>query len=182
MKLPKDAKKVFDGVIFDVYQWEQQMYDGSTETFEMLKRADTTLIIPTANDKIYIVEEEQPHKGPFTGLLGGRVEEGEDPLTGAKRELLEEGGFISDDWELYTSYMPYTKLDWTISVYIARNCQKITEQKLDPGEKIAIKEVSFDDFVTLVTTSTFIETQFANEILRMRLHPPELDSFKATLF
>lgn len=182
MKLPKEAKKVFDGIIFDVYQWEQQMFDGSTERFEMLKRADTTLIIPTHEDKIYIVEEEQPHKGPFSGLLGGRVEEGEDPLTGAKRELLEEGGFISDDWELYRSYMPYTKLDWTIYLYIAKNCKKVAEQKLDPGEKITIKEVTFDEFISMTTNTTFIETQFANEILHMLLHPQELDSFKAKLF
>ena len=33
MKLPEQAKKVFDGEIFDVYQWDQEMYDGSTETF-----------------------------------------------------------------------------------------------------------------------------------------------------
>lgn len=37
MKLPPQAKKVFTGQIFDVYQWEQEMYDGSFETFEMLK-------------------------------------------------------------------------------------------------------------------------------------------------
>ena len=37
MKVPKQAKRVFKGVIFDVYQWEQEMFDGTKEIFEKLK-------------------------------------------------------------------------------------------------------------------------------------------------
>ncbi len=40
MKIPPNAKRVFKGIIFDVYQWQQKMFDGSKETFEMLKRAN----------------------------------------------------------------------------------------------------------------------------------------------
>mgnify|MGYP000255301749 CR=1 FL=1 len=50
-KLPPDAKKDFDGIIFDVYHYNQKMYNGTTETFEILKRADTAIVIPTANNQ-----------------------------------------------------------------------------------------------------------------------------------
>jgi len=30
-------REVHQGVIFDVYQWEQEMYDGSIKIFEKLK-------------------------------------------------------------------------------------------------------------------------------------------------
>lgn len=43
--IPEQAELKFHGVIFDVYQWPQEMFDGSTETFEMLRRADTVKII-----------------------------------------------------------------------------------------------------------------------------------------
>jgi len=33
MKIPKDAKLVFKGKIFDVYQWQQKVYDGTTVTY-----------------------------------------------------------------------------------------------------------------------------------------------------
>ena len=36
--IPPEAKCVFRGKIFDVYQWPQRLYDGSTATFEMLRR------------------------------------------------------------------------------------------------------------------------------------------------
>src|SRR5882757_3955251 len=103
MKIPPQAKKVFQGVIFSVYQWQQEMFDGSTETFEMLKRPNTIEVIATQGDKILISRQSQPNKENFYSLFGGRAEEGEDPLVTAKRELLEESGLESDDWELFKS-------------------------------------------------------------------------------
>lgn len=49
--IPKEATKVFEGRIYDVYQWPQKLFDGSTETFEMLSRADTVKIIALVNEK-----------------------------------------------------------------------------------------------------------------------------------
>lgn len=43
--LPKEAKKVFSGVISEVYQWPQELFDGTTATFEMIKRPDTVKIV-----------------------------------------------------------------------------------------------------------------------------------------
>lgn len=182
MKIPKEAKRVFKGVIFDIYQWPQKMYDGSIETFEMLKRDNTLLIIPTIGDKIVISHQEQPSKPPFTSFLGGRSEEGEDPLTTAKRELLEESGLSSEDWELYKAYEPFSKLDWEIYIYIARNCKKVAEQNLDAGEKIQLEEISFEKFIELVTQEHFWAGEFALDIMRMQQKPGALEEFRKKLF
>jgi len=92
--IPEYAKCVFNGIIFDVYQWQQKQFDGTTATFEKLKRPDTVMLLPVTNDKkIVITEQEQPGKQPFIGSIGGRVDPGEDILTAAKRELLEESGY-----------------------------------------------------------------------------------------
>lgn len=183
MKIPPQAKKVFDGVMFDVYQWEQEMFDGSTATFEMLKRPDTTQIIATDDEgKIIVIHEEQPYKGWFNSFVGGQREEGEDPLEAAKRELLEEAGMVSDDWELYRTWDPVTKMEWTIYTYIARNCRKVTEQKLDSGERIEILQLEFDDFVQRLSNDEFRADQLAIEVLRMRLEPEKLEAFRKKIF
>ncbi|MEI7603954.1 MAG: hypothetical protein WCJ19_02970 [bacterium] len=44
--IPEDAVKVFSGVIFDVYQWQQLQFDGTYATFEKIKRNDVALVIP----------------------------------------------------------------------------------------------------------------------------------------
>jgi hypothetical protein len=45
MPIPEHAKKVFAGKTFDVYHYEQKMFDGSTQIFEKLKRNHSVDII-----------------------------------------------------------------------------------------------------------------------------------------
>jgi len=181
MKIPKNAKKVFDGVIFDTYHWDQQMYDGSTAKFEMLKRPDTIQVIATMDNKVLLIYEEQPTIPAGYGVIGGRIDEGETPLECAKRELLEETGLVSDDWELLETKEPYSKIEWTIHRFVARDCKKQAEQKLDAGEKIELQPVSFEKFVELAAGDEFRSTDITTDILRMYYHGT-LEEFKKRLF
>lgn len=173
MSIPESAKRVFQGIIFDVYQWQQTMFDGTESTFERLKRPSTLTVIAVQNGSVVMAEEEQPGSAKHLSLFGGRQEEGEDPLTGAQRELLEESGLTSNDWELYRVYEPVAKMDWEVYVFIARNCQSIAEQKLDSGERIVAKSFSVDEFIDLACTEAFSDRDLAIDIMRMRLdHDP----------
>lgn len=40
--IPSFAKKVFKGIMFDVYQWQQKMFEGKLETFEKMKLKPVT--------------------------------------------------------------------------------------------------------------------------------------------
>ncbi len=166
-KFPKDAKLVFDGNMFKVYQWQQKLYDGSFATFEGIKRRHTAQVIAISDNKINYNLEEQPHRSrPFYGLIGGQIEYDEDPLQGAKRELLEETGMVSDDWELWYSFEPSGKIDWTIYWYIAKNCRKIENQHLDPGEKITLLQTDIETFMNEVITSPdFRDAELKNRFL-----------------
>ena len=82
------------------------MFDGSVATFEQLKRPDTAIVIAiTPENKFIVLEEEQPNKPKFLSIPGGRINEAEDPLVGAKRELLEETGFASEDEANFAGYL-----------------------------------------------------------------------------
>jgi hypothetical protein len=73
-KIPKKARRVFKGVIFDVYHWPQKMFDNSTVTFEMLKRADTLQVIAiTPDKKILLLKEQQPTKKLRPAIHGSRL-------------------------------------------------------------------------------------------------------------
>lgn len=182
-KLPPQAKQVFNGQIFDVYQWEQPMFDGTVATFEMLKRPNTVQIIAVVGDTIIINKESQPHKGDFLTLPGGRQDATDATMReAAKRELLEETGYTSDDMEELYTWSPYNKMEWTVSCFVARNAQKVQSPMLDPGEKIDLLFLSFDEFIHLASSVEFHATELKEHILRMRLNPPELEHFKKILF
>lgn len=150
-KIPDNAKKVFEGIIFDVYHWEQEMFDGSFTTFEVLKKRDSVTVVALVEDTIVLNEGEQPGRDPFIALPGGMCELGEDSLSNAKRELLEETGLSSEDWSLWFISDPWkaAKVEWNNYFYIAKKCKKIAEPRLDPGEKITNQYVTFEEFLEL---------------------------------
>lgn len=181
MKFPEKAKKVFDGTIFDVYQWEQEMFDGSKTTFEGLKRPGTILIIPLVGDKLILSKEEQPGTRKRDTYLGGRQEDGEEPIETAKRELLEEAGMESSDWELIREYTPHGKIDWTIYLFVARDCKKVAEQNLDAGERIELNQVSFEESIDIISRRDFWDRESSNDVYRMK-HDGELEAYKKQIF
>ncbi|MDO8521983.1 MAG: NUDIX hydrolase [bacterium] len=158
--IPPHAKRVFRGQIFDVYQWEQEMFDGTTEIFEKLKRPDTVVVYPVLPDgRIILTEQEQPGKEPFIGATGGRVDEGEGILEAAKRELLEESGYEAEKFILWDSQQPIGKIDWAIYTFIAKGLKKVADIHLDAGEKITLKPMTFDEFLEMGTNDRFRENE-----------------------
>ncbi len=165
--IPSSAKMVFHGITFDVYQWEQEMFDGSKKIFEKLKRNHSIDIVATSKEgEIYILEESQPLRDPFLGLVWWTCEPNEEPLETARRELLEETGLISDEWYLFWSYQNSSRIDHKSHIFIARNCKKIAEQNLDSWENIKIKKVSWVDFLNTVASKDFRTHEFSLEALR----------------
>jgi ADP-ribose pyrophosphatase YjhB (NUDIX family) len=162
-KIPDNAKKVFEGIIFDVYHWDQEMFDGSIAVFEALKKRDTVTVVAVVDGKIIINDEEQPHKEPFISLPAGMCErESLEPLEDAKRELAEETGYISSDWIHWftTDPIDHSKIEWKNNFYIARNCKKDAEQHLDPGEKISSRLITFEEFLELRNNAKFRHKEF----------------------
>lgn len=180
--IPKEAKLVFKGVLYEVWQWQQEMFDGSFATFERLKRPNTVQVIVTVGDKILIEDQEQPARRPFISLPGGRVDEGEDPLTAAKRELLEETGYVSDDWDVWNEQRPSGTMEWTVYTYIARNSVAKQTPHLEPGEKIKTRLIDFEEFLGLSDESSFRGKEFVELLLRVRLDPNEKAKLRTALF
>jgi ADP-ribose pyrophosphatase len=123
------------------------MFDGSFQTFEMLRRPDTALVIAIDGDQIVLLDEEQP--GGIvqkSRLPGGRIEPGEDPLEAAQREIVEELGEQYEKWALLEVKQPAIKIEWFTYVYVAVNKNSEQPTAHEVGEKIEIRRVPFDEF------------------------------------
>lgn len=181
--IPPNAKLVFKGVIFEVWQWDQKMFDGSVQTFERLRRSNSTQVVPVVGDKILIQTEEQPNsKEPFSSIPGGRCDEGENSLDAAQRELLEETGYISKDWVLWQECDPVGKIEWTIFTYVARNCTLEKASSPDAGEKIITRLVDFEEFLKIADDPLFYSPEIVPDLLRLRLEPKRKEEFRKLLF
>lgn len=180
--IPDEAELVFRGKIYDVYQWPQKMYDGSTETFEMLRRPDTVKVIAIltpeeqeklqnfrdvsaeeVGDKIVITRQIQPRKDWFYDYPGGRMDEAdESELAAAKREMREEAGLEFRNWKLIAVKQPFTKIDWLVYTFIATELIGQVEQNLDAGEKIEVELATLEKINQLAKTDESQYLRFKN--------------------
>jgi ADP-ribose pyrophosphatase len=177
--IPDNAEVVFKGKVFDVYQWKQEQFDGSFATYEKTKRPDTVVTFLVLDDgKILLTEQEQPGKIPFIAACGGRVDEGEDILEAAKRELLEESGYEADDWMLWKSVQPQSKIEWAVYVFIAKVAKKVSDQSLDSGERIKFKPVTFDEFIQMARNKEFREQEILTDLYESLLDSEKYNDLK----
>ena len=146
--IPYHAKCVFRGQIFEVYQWEQELFDGSFETFEMLKRPDSVMIIAIdADGQAIAVDEEQPNGiNRINSLVGGRVDPtDETTLSAAQREIEEETGWRFRKWQQIDVIQPESKIEWFVHLFLAEEPYDRVDMRQDGGEKITDKSIPLSE-------------------------------------
>ena len=63
------------------------------------------------------------------------------------RELTEETGLIFEHFYYVDSAKPAPGVEWHTHTFIAKGLKEKREQKLDSGEKIEVKEISFEKLI-----------------------------------
>ena len=80
----------------------------------------------------------------------------EDALAAAKRELSEETGYESDEWEhLITIPSNATIADNLAYIYVARNCKKVSGQNLDDMELLNVERYSAEEIEKMISEGNF---------------------------
>ncbi|HEX3099577.1 MAG TPA: NUDIX hydrolase [Patescibacteria group bacterium] len=182
-KIPKKAKRIFNGTVFDVYQWKQKMFDGSFKTFEMAKKLDTISVIATVGDKIAVLYQQQPGTEWYYTLPGGYVDvPGETARTAALRELLEETGLKPKRIKLWRTNNAHSRMTSNHYFFIAQDCEKVSDQEVDGGEKIKVLMKTFEQFLKYADIRSFHNQGLIIEMLRARLYPKEKAKLKKEIF
>lgn len=176
-------KKVFQGEIFSVWQWEQKLYDGTTKTFEKISRTDAGSVIGVLPDKrILLIWDEQPHREGYLTPACGKMEEGETPKMTAAREFREETGYEAEKLIPFYTHSPYNKLEFTIHCFIGKNARKIHDQALEAGEKIEPRFFTFDEFLALGQDESLRAPQLRIMLLEAQIDPQKKEDLYNRLY
>ena len=95
-------------------------------------------------------------KKPSAVSKGEKDEGAEDALAAAKRELLEETGYESDEWEfLLTLPSNATLADNYAFLFTAKNCRPVTGQSLDETEYLSVVKHTDREIDEMIRTGAF---------------------------
>ena len=126
-----------------------ELPDGKQQTFS-LKKEGCVVAILALDEKGDVILTRQFRPGPeevLDEVPGGGVEKGEDPLTAAKRELLEETGYESENWKYLCQPLECAYSNIERHAYVAIDCKKTSDQNLDDTEFIEVIIKTKDDFI-----------------------------------
>lgn len=100
-------------------------------------------------------------------IPAGTFESGEtDGLKVAQRELLEETGYVSDNWQYIGATVESSaKLTNQMHIYFAQYCRKVSEQKLDETEELEVLVVPLEQALKMVMRGEICCNSSAHGIL-----------------
>ena len=148
-----------------------QLPDGAIiEDFYTITIPDAAMVAAITKDEQILLKSEFRYAcgKEVIECPAGMLETGEDPLTAAKRELLEETGYTSTDWTYLGPTLESTsKLTNTMHLFLARNAVQAGEQHLDPNEHLDVIKVSQEAAVEMIMGGIINANSTAHLILKV---------------
>lgn len=135
------SEELFHGNVFDVKRERVREPGGIETTRDFVVHSGSVVILPVLEDgRILMVCQYRHSVGDYLWeLVAGRMEQGEHPLAGAKRELLEETGYTARSWEKILDVFPTPGfVSEKMIVYVARNLRAGTARP-EEDERIVTK-------------------------------------------
>jgi 8-oxo-dGTP pyrophosphatase MutT (NUDIX family) len=120
-------------------------------------RSWANVVALTKNGEVVLVKQYRHGVcEPLLEFPGGVVEDGEAPMGGAKRELLEETGYSASHLIQVGQMYPNPALQTnTLHCFLALDAEKVGEQSLDAGEDIEVHLVPLDELVEMAKHGEF---------------------------
>lgn len=161
---------VYNGDFFKVYKDAVRLPDGSESTREFIRHPGAVLIVPLFDDGRVLLERQfrYPPGVEMVEVPAGKREAGEDPLATAKRELLEETGYVASDWTrigMIRNAIGYS--DEIIEMFVAKGLEK-REAKLDAGEFLEVFDVKLEEAFEMIRDGRITDAKSVSALLWLK--------------
>lgn len=136
-----------------------QLPDGRViENWPWLISPDFVNIVVITDQDEYLCFRQTKYSVEGTSLapVGGYIEPGEDPLTAARRELLEETGYEARRWESLGQFVvDGNRGNGTAHFYLARDARSVAEVDADDLEEQVLLKLSRAEVEAAVARGAF---------------------------
>lgn len=165
------SQTVFQGYVFTVDRDEVLLENGASTTRDVVRHSGATCIVPLDKDGgVYVVRQFRYAVGEeLWELPAGRLEEGEESLETAKRELEEECGLAAAQ---YTYLQPlYPSVGYSgevIHLWAAQDLSPVP-MHLDEEEFLTPVKLPLEEAVAMVLRGEIRDGKTIAGLLKVRL-------------
>ena len=134
------SQELLKGHFLHAFRDTVALPDGKEATREYVVHPGAVMVIPMLDDGRLVLERQfrYPVGQVMIEFPAGKLDPGEDPLTCARRELLEETGYSAGEWARAGVLHPVISYSTEfIDIWFARNLV-LQERRLDDGEFLEV--------------------------------------------
>ena len=157
------SETVYRGSFLEVRRDQVRLPDGSQSSREYIVHPGAAVMVPLLDDGRVLIERQYryPVGQVFVEVPAGKRDPGENFLQTAKRELLEETGYVAAEWAFLTRLHPAIGFaDEVLEIYLCRGLE-FRGRQLDHGEFLETEPVTIDWMLEAVRSGqlTDVKTQ-----------------------
>lgn len=147
-----DGKRVFDGLIIHVDRDTVTLPDGNTSQREIVRHPGAAAVVPVLDDgRVVMVRQYRYSIGEATlEIPAGKLDDGEEVLTCANRELKEETGYTCARLHKLLAFVSSPGFtDEVIHIFLAEGLTP-GEAGGDDDEFVETEEVALDELADMI--------------------------------
>lgn len=161
LKVLKSEKR-YAGKVFDLIIDEIEYPSGNRAIREVARHPGGAVVVPFLDDSTIVLVRQfrYPTQEELYELPAGKLNEGEDPLDCAKRELEEETGFSARSFRKLTAI--YTTPGFCteqLHIFLATELRETeTGQRLEEGElNLTVERVPLKKAIGMIDSGTIVD-------------------------
>jgi ADP-ribose pyrophosphatase len=162
-----DGRQVYDGVLLDVRRDRVRLPDGSESAREYVVHGGAVLVVPVLPDGRLVVERQfrYPLARVFLEFPAGKIDPGEDPLTTARREMIEETGFeVGRLTPLAVLHPVISYSTEEIRCYVGEDLREVGA-RLDHGEFLEVEARALDELLEALERGEITDAKTVSALL-----------------
>ena len=167
-----ESEQKYRHKLVEVHEDQVIKPDGTPGTYATVKvKAGVSVLALDEYGIVHLAKEFRYAIGRYSiEVVGGAVEEGEQPVQAAQRELREELGIEANQWMELSKVDPLTSIiDSPSTLFLARDLT-FKEKKHEGSERIEVVKVSLNDAMSMVIDGRITHGTSCVLILRANAH------------
>lgn len=141
-----------------------EFHDGNIGEWFVKTCSDAVIVFPMLKSGEVLLQRSYKHGSGeiITECCAGLIDEGEEPIEAAKRELLEETGYEAKELKkIGEIFADPTAATMRYHIFLAKDCVSVGKQKLDKSEQIEVFTVKDFNTAKELLTSEEVYTSAA---------------------